>query len=98
VNVHNVSTSASLKFLVDGRLFSLFRKLEFEVVLNVGKYVGSILIPPKDATGEILFGDVGILTPSLMIHLSNLVQQKRIQQLPEARWVLTKNNICLKGP
>lgn len=37
-------------------------------------------IPPKDATGETLLGDVGMLDPSLIRQLSKLVWQKRIQQ------------------
>jgi hypothetical protein len=36
---------------------------------------------PKNGTEKVLFGDVGLLPPSLTIHLSKLVWLRRIKQL-----------------
>jgi hypothetical protein len=38
---------------------------------------------PKNGTEKVLFGDVGLLPPSLTIHLSKLAWLRRIEHLPK---------------
>jgi hypothetical protein len=50
-----------------------------------------VKVHPKDETGKILFEDVGMLPPSLTMHLSKLAWIEIIQQLPEERCISPKN-------
>jgi hypothetical protein len=61
---------------------------------------------PKDVTGEILCGDVGMPPPSSTMYLLKLERQQLFQRAAEKRffmyfyfffWISAKKNVCLGG-
>jgi exonuclease III len=52
---------------------------------------------PKDVNGEVLFGDSGMLPPSLLIQASKLVWNERILKLPQERWISSQNKVAMVG-